>query len=192
MYRRRFAVSLGLLVCNRPVWSGSHDDDEHVAAPPGLQVSQAMLAQSVAQRFPVRYPVPGLLNLDVQVPRLRLLPEQNRLAADMAIHAAGPALNRIHNGSFEVDFLLRYEASDRTVRAHRLRFDRLRFPTLAPAVVEMLNTYAPMLAQQVLNEVVLHQLSPQELAMADALNMQPDSITVTDQGLLIGLVLKPL
>jgi len=190
MHRRLFTASLGTLACSASGWAAAQDAD--VSSPPGYTVPVALLQQSVAQRFPMRYPVPGILNLDVQVPRLRLLPDQNRVGADMEVVAAGPALNRSHRGAFEVDFMLRFEASDRTVRAHQLRFNRLRFPSLQPSVVDLLNTYAPMLAEQSLQEVVLHQLSPQDLAKADALNMQPGSITVSDQGLVIGLVLKPL
>ena len=165
---------------------------EEAGSAPGIAVPEALLQQSLRQRFPLRYPVPGLLNLDVQLPRLRLLPEHNRLGAQMQVLAAGPALNRSHEGSFDVDFALRYEPSDRTVRAHRLRMNRLRFPTLQPGVVDLLNTYAPALAEQSLLEVVLHTLSPKDLAMADAVGMQPSSITVTATGLLIGLSLKPL
>ncbi len=198
MDRRLFACALSACMFAGPVWAvaGSNDDDDDDEGgsklPPGFNVPETVLQQSVGQRFPMRYPVPGLLNLDVQVPQLRLLPEQNRLAANMAVLAAGPALNRSHRGSFDVDFALRYESRDRTVRAHQLRLNRLRFPTLAPGVEDMLNTYAPLIGQQMLHEVVLHQLSPQDLAMADALNMQPGSITVTETGLRIGLVLKPL
>ncbi|HMN92305.1 MAG TPA: DUF1439 domain-containing protein [Hydrogenophaga sp.] len=196
MDRRLFAITMSAWMLGRPGWAKSDanedDHDSHTSLPPGFTVPEALLQQSVAQRFPMRYPVPGLLNLDVQVPQIRLLPEQNRLAADMAVLAAGPALNRSHRGSFDVDFALRYESRDRTVRAHQLRLNRLRFPTLQPGVVDMLNTYAPLIGQQFLQEVVLHQLSPKDLAMADALNMQPGSITVTGQGLRIGLVLKPL
>ena len=46
----------------------------------------------IALCLPLRYPVGGLVNLDVQVPQLRLLPDQNRLSAEMAVNAAGPAL----------------------------------------------------------------------------------------------------
>jgi hypothetical protein len=155
-------------------------------------VSTAVLQSSVAQRFPIRYPVQGLLNLDLQPPTLSLLPAQNRLRAAMVVDAAGPALNRSHRGTFDLDFALRYEASDRTLRAHQLRIDRLRFPSLQPGVVELLNTYAPALAEQSLREVVLHRLQPQDLRMADAMGMQPGTITVTDAGLVIGFVLKPL
>ena len=168
------------------------DADDPPSRPPGVTVPTAVLQRSVAERFPMRYPVQGLLNLDLQPPTLSLLPAPNRLRAAMVVDAAGPALNRSHRGTFDLDFALRYEASDRTLRAHQLRIDRLRFPSLQPGVVELLNTYAPALAEQSLREVVLHRLQPQDLRMADAMGMQPGTITVTDAGLVIGFVLKPL
>ena len=68
---------------------------------------------------------------------------------------------------------------------------RLQFPALQPAVVAMLNAYGPALAAQTLQEVVLHTLRPQDLALPDGLGMQPGSITVTNEGLTIGFVPKP-
>lgn len=188
---RRFALTIGFCLA----WGGvaqAEPADDAPPAKPHYTVSAEQLQRSVAQRFPLRYPVPGVLNLDLQVPLLRLLPEQNRVSAEMVVDAAGPALERSHKGSFEISFALRYEASDRTIRAHQLRFKRLQFPTLQPGVVDMLNTYGPVMAQQSLLEVVLHQLRPQDLALADVMGMQPGSITVTEAGLVIGFVLKPL
>jgi len=157
---------------------------------PRYSVSAGQLQQMLAQRFPLRYPVPGWFDLDLRSPRLRMLPEQNRLSAEMALEVAGPALRRSHSGTFELDFALRYEASDRTLRAYKLRFTHLQFPDLQPAVVELLNSYGPALAEQSLLELVLHQLRPQDLALADGLGLQPGSITVTDQGLVIGFVAR--
>jgi hypothetical protein len=158
--------------------------------PPHYNVSATQLQAGVAQRFPMRFPVQGLMNLDVQVPQLRLLPAVNRLGAVMDVVAAGPALERTHQGTLDVEFALRYEATDRTVRAHQLRFKRLLFPTLQPSVVALLNTYGPALAQQTLLEVVVHTLRPQDLALPDALGMQPGSMTITTEGLTIGFVPK--
>jgi hypothetical protein len=155
-------------------------------------VSKAQLQTALAQRFPLRYPVPGLLDLDLQSPQLQLLPQSNRLRVELAVQAAGPALQRSHAGSFALEFALRYEASDRTIRATQLRLQRLQFPTLQPGVVDLLNSYAPVLAEQTLLEVVLHQLQPKDLALADVMGLQPGSITVTDTGLDIGFVTKPL
>lgn len=161
-------------------------------AQPSHTVSLKHLQQEVAQRFPVRYPVPGLVDLDLQAPQLRLLPAQNRVNAKMAVEATGPALRRSHSGTFDVNFALRYEPSDQTIRAYRLNFLNLRLSDLQPQASELLNAYGPAMANQVLKEVVLHQLRPQDLAITDSLGMQPDSITVTDKGLVIGFVLKPL
>ncbi len=191
--RRRIILSAALCGTAAPwAWAQATDADNPPSKPPGITVPTAVLQGSVAERFPIRYPVQGLLNLDLQPPTLSLLPAQNRMRAAMVVDAAGPALNRSHRGTFDLDFALRYEASDRTLRAHQLRIDRLRFPSLQPGVVELLNTYAPALAEQSLREVVLHRLQPQDLRMADAMGMQPGAITVTDAGLVIGFVLKPL
>ncbi len=195
MHRKHFLISIlsvawhGFARAAPPAAQDGADDEP--PAKPHYTVTREQLQRSVAQRFPLRYPVPGVLNLDLQVPRLRLLPEQNRISAEMVAQAAGPALQRSHEGAFEVSFALRYEASDRSIRAHQLRFRRLQFPTLQPGVVDMLNTYGPALAQQSLLEVVLHQLRPQDLALADVMGLQPGTITVTDAGLDIGFVPKP-
>ncbi|MGE0349950.1 DUF1439 domain-containing protein [Hydrogenophaga sp.] len=194
MRRRTLLLALPLLdgTVGRAAGAPADEPPAPADSPAGLKVSLDQLQQAAAQRFPLRYPVPGVLNLDLLAPQLRLLPAQNRLRSEMVVDVAGPALNRSHQGRFDVDFALRYEASDRTVRAHQLRLGRLRFPSLQPGVVDMLNTYAPALAEQSLREVVLHQLQPQDLKMVDAMGMQPGPITVTDTGLVIGLVLKPL
>ncbi len=170
----------------------SSEPEDASQARPQHKVSAAALQAAVAQRFPLRYPVAGFVNLDVQVPKLRLLPDQNRFSAEMAVNAAGPALYRSHQGTLEVAFSLRYEASDRTVRAHQLRLARLQFPTLQPGVVVLINTYGPALAEQTLLEVVVHRMRAQDLALPDSLGLQPGSITVTSEGLTIGFETKPL
>jgi hypothetical protein len=158
---------------------------------PRITVPQDLLQTEVAKRFPVRYPVAGLVNLDLGAPRLGLLPAQNRLRAEMPVTAAGVALARTQQGSFTVDFALRYEHSDRSLRAHQLKVYRFRFPGLQPEAVDLLNTYAPALAEQSLREVVLYQLPQKEAAMADLLGLRPGQITVTEQGLLVELVQRP-
>ena len=149
------------------------------------------LEQAVAGRFPLRYPVGGLFELSLLAPRLRLLPEANRLGTDLTVQASGPALRRSYGGAFELDFALRYEALDRTVRAHQPRVRSLRFADLPPGPAELLNAYGPMLAEQALGDAVLHTLRPQDLALPEAMGLQPGSITVTAAGLVISFVSSP-
>ena len=171
-------LALSLLACST------------LTAQPRFVVSKDQLQQVVAKRFPLRYPVVGLLNLEVQAPEIRLLPEQNRLSATMAVEASGAALNRKQSGTFEVEFALRYEVSDRTLRATALRFKRLNFPGLQPMASDMLNLYGQTLSEKALLEVVIHTLKPQDLGMADGLGVQPGSITVTEKGLVVDFVSK--
>ncbi len=159
-------------------------------AQPSYTVTSAQLQQAVAEKFPMRYPVGGLLELTLQPPRLRLLPEENRLGTVMVVDAAGPALSRSGSGNFDVDFALRYEASDQSIRAHKLKVNTLSLSGLPPGPAALLQAYGPALAQQSLLEVVLHKLQPKDLMLADGLGMEPGAITVTARGLVIGFVPK--
>lgn len=173
-------ASLGLLMLHR------------AQAAPGYTVSEAQLQQAVAQRFPRRYPVGGFLDIDAKAPRLSLLPAKNRLAAQLQVAATGPALPRAYQGLFDIDFALRYQASDRTVRADQLRVNALQFDNVPAQTSALLSMYGPQLAEQSLQGAVLHQLKPEDLALPDGMGLQPDTITVTAQGLVIAFVAKPL
>jgi hypothetical protein len=59
-------------------------------------------------------------------------------------------------------------------------------------VTELLNAYGPALAAQSLGEVTLHQLRPQDTALFDTMGLQPGPITITDKGLAVEFVQKPL
>ena len=161
-------------------------------APSSYTLSQADLQTIVAKSFPREYPMLGLVSITVQAPTLQFKPETNRINATMTAQLMGKVLPHRYDGGLDVDFALRYEPSDRTVRAVQLHFQNLQFPSLQPAVVELLATYGPALAAQALQEVVLHQLKPQDLALPDTMGLQPGSITVTEQGLVVGFVNKPL
>lgn len=161
------------------------------AAQPSYKVSAEQLQRVLSERFPMRHQVEGLLNFDVQAPRLRLLPEQNRIASEMLVDVAGPALRRSYSGAMDLDFELRYEPADQSIRAHRLQVHSMRLSGLPPRTAEMLEAYGPKLAEQALHEVVLHRLRPQDLALADTMGLQPTTITVTSQGLVVGFETKP-
>ena len=91
-----------------------------------------------------------------------------------------------------MDFGLRYEAQDRSIRAHRLQVNALQLEGLKPQAAALLQRYAQQLADQSLHGVVLHQLQDKDLAPIDALGLQPESINVTPRGLLVRFGPKPL
>jgi hypothetical protein len=162
-----------------------------VAEPAGYTVSLDQIDQALTQRFPLRLAAGGLLQLTLEQPRLRPLPAMNRMAASMVLVVAGPALASSAAGQFDLDFGLRYERGDRTLRAHDLRVRSLRVAGLPPAYPGLLEGVSQALADRSLGEVVLHRLRTQDLALAEVMGLEPDTVTVTATGLVIGFAAKP-
>lgn len=191
--RRAFCRTLGIL--SGAVGLGALLVAPPAQAQPAYTITTLQIEEALAEKLPRRYRLGGLLNLEVQVPALRLLPAQNRINAVLPVVASGLAVSegaRDAAGSLDVDFGLRYEPSDRTLRAQQIHVNALRIDGLRSAAAEMLNGYAQQLATQSLGEVVLHTLRPQDLALADGLGMQPGPITVTERGLRVEFVRKPV
>jgi len=158
------------------------------SAQPTYRISRAQLQQVLAERFPRRYAASGLLDLKIGQPQLRLLPEQNRIASELPIDVAGPALGRSYAGFIDLDFGLRYEASDRTLRAHQIRVQSVRLPGLARDAAALIDAYARAATERALVEVVVHRLRPGDLALADTMGFAPGDITVEADGLSIRFV----
>lgn len=153
---------------------------------PRYTIPAERLQAALAERFPLRYPVMGLLELELGTPQLTLRPERNRIASMLDLVVAGPALRRRYGGQLDLEFGLRYEPSDQTVRTHQLQVRSLRLPGLSPQAQSLVDSYVPMLAREAVGDVVLHRLEPGELALADGLGLQPDSLTVTAEGVVVG------
>lgn len=158
----------------------------------GRSVSAEQLGEMLQPHFPIKYPVPGFLDLIVRTPRLVMRPATNRIDADLDVTAQGPALHRVQAGKLGVGFALRYEARDKTVRAHQLSVNSLSFPGIRQEAVGLIQVYGPALAEAAFQEVVLHQFKDKDLAVLDVLGLRPGKITVTNDGLRIGFEPKPL
>jgi hypothetical protein len=57
-------------------------------------------------------------------------------------------------------------------------------------VQQLLAGYLPQLANQAVGEVVLHTVEDKDLRLADTMGLRPDTITVTDRGLVVGFAPK--
>jgi hypothetical protein len=160
------------------------------AAQPGYRISMAQLQRAMERRFPRRYPVRGVIDLDIDVPQLRLLPAENRVGAQVSIRASGPLLQRARNGTVDLDFALRYEPADRTVRAYEIAVNQVDVEGLRPDAAQLLDAYVRASASESLLEVVVHQLQPKDLALADTMGLEPGDITVAADGLVVAFVAK--
>lgn len=146
------------------------------------------LQATVAGRFPQRFGAPGLLDLSLQAPQLGLLAQANRLSARLALQAEGPLLARPVSGQADVDFGLRYEEHDHTLRATDLRLRDLTLPDVPPRSAQVLRQWLAQWLGQSVQEVVVYRLREQDLMLASGLGLRPGAITVTPEGVDVQLL----
>lgn len=178
MDRRRILAALALLPATRAV---AQDD----APRPHLKISEGELGEAISARFPMRLGIPGLLDVLVSAPRLRLLPATNQIGALLRAQVRGREIQRLPPGEADFAFSLRIEPADQSVRAHDPVLLALRWPGLAPDAAMALQSLLPAAAQQGMGEVVVHRFSARELALPHAMGFEPDRITVAQDGLVI-------
>jgi hypothetical protein len=151
---------------------------------PRYKVSAAQLYQALARRFPIRFGVPGLLELQVSAPRLLLLPARNLLGATLVTEVSGAQFPQAGPGEADLVFALRYESADRTLRAHHPQVLDLRWPGLPAQPREALLAALASLSDNV-GEVVLHRFTAGELGLPETMGLQPDEIQVLADGVVI-------
>lgn len=181
MQRRRFLLSAA---CAAPLLTTACSGR---ALPRHLSMGTLQLQAKLAGKFPKAYPVAGLLQLQLQAPTLNMLPASNQIRALLPVLLSGPVLKQNYQGRLDVNFGLRYEASDRTLRAQRVQVNALQIDEAPEALSAMLATYGPRLGEQMLENLVLYQFEEKDLALADTMGLQPGAITVTSEGLNVAI-----
>ena len=160
------------------------------AVPTKISVTQAQLEQGLSSHFPKQFPIAGLLQLEMQLPQLQLLPQSNQLQTNLQVQLSGSVLRQVVRGQMQVRFGLAYEPKDRSVRAQRVEVLALELQDASPAMADMVQTYGLRMAQQALQGFALYTVPAEDLELADSLGLQPGAITVTSQGLDVAIEKK--
>lgn len=158
-----------------------------LGAPRSLEVGAAELERRLRERMPLRQSVGGIVDVTANLAGLRLLPDEDRLAAEMKFVSSGPLLPQPWHGSFDLLFGLRYDAGDHSLRAHQLELQSLRLPMVMGRSSQLLQQALNAVSQQLAQEVVLHRFSPDDVQRLESFGLQPQSVNVTPRGLVVGL-----
>ncbi|MDO9278410.1 MAG: DUF1439 domain-containing protein [Polaromonas sp.] len=161
-------------------------------APRSVNVSAERLQQAIAQRFPIKQRLAEVIELEVLPPRLSLLATSNRLATDIDLNVADRLLGGNYSGSIALDFGLRFEPNDNTIRMTGARVNRVSLAGVPEPYQTAITRNAPRLAERLFDNRVLHQFSDKDLSLVNGLGLEPGEITVTPNGLRVSLVPRPL
>lgn len=156
--------------------------------PRTVEVSQAQLEDLLARRFPVTRRVLEIFDVTVSAPRLRLLPEANRVATDFDLASTDRLLRAQHRGSLALTFGLRFELSDNTLRATQVKVERLQIDGAPAPLQRQLERLGTLLAEQALDNQALHTLRPKDVEAVQGRGYRPGELRVTPNGLVVTLL----
>ncbi len=159
-----------------------------LAGPRTITVTQEQLLAGLMKRLPLAPVVAELFQVVVATPRLKMLPQSNRIATELDLGLTERLLGRSFKATLGASFGLRLDTSDRTVRLDDLRIDRMAVPGLTGDLADMLGRVASVVTQSVLQDAVLYTLKPEDLAVAGGLGYAPGSLKVEPGGLSLTLV----
>jgi hypothetical protein len=154
--------------------------------PREVDVSRQQLEAALARRFPYEARAGGLFSARAGVPHLELLPQSNRLRLAFGVDATERLTRSTVHADLALSFGLRYEPADASIRAADVRVEELALQGLPEGGREVLRMAGGLMAEQLLENAVLHTFRPEDLAKAQGL--RPGSLRVTPNGVRMELV----
>lgn len=163
-----------------------------LGGPRQIDVSEAQLLSRIAAQLPVRQRYLGLFEVTLDQPRLRLLPEENRLGTDLAyrIELALPGASDL-KGRLELSYGLRYEPSDTTLRLSQARIERLDVEGLNATQAAQVRKLGGLLSEDLMKEAVVHRFKPEDMQSLAGRGYRPGAIRVVPGGLRIEFIPLP-
>jgi len=159
--------------------------------PRQIHISEAQLLSRVASQFPMQQRQLGLFSVTLDRPRLRLLPEENRIATEVT-YAVGLALAGAApvTGQLELSYGLRFEPGDATVRLAQVRVEHLGVDGLSAAQAAQIKQIGGLMSDDVLKDAVVYRVKPEDLQALSGRGYRPGALRVVPGG--VRLQLDPL
>ncbi len=154
-----------------------------------LLVPASRLQRAVDAHFPYKQGITGWLDLRVESPRLALVPERNRITADVDASLSGRWIERSYHAALALEFGLRFEPSDNSIRVTQLQLTGLQVGDVPEYFRATVRQQAPAAAQGALvSDMVLYRFSEDDIRKAREAGYRPADVRVTHGGIRITLV----
>mgnify|MGYP006943118771 CR=1 FL=1 len=150
--------------------------------PPTVTLNERELDQLARRAFPVEKRLLEVFDATVAPPRLRLLPERNRLAAQLDIGLRDRLFGGQWTGQLDFDAALRWEHTDQTVRLAQVRVQDFRLITTGALPRTAGEKLGAALAERVLEDFTLYRLPAERAQELQRRGVTPSAVTVTSRG----------
>ena len=151
-------------------------------------VSSTTLLAQLVKRFPYTQKVAGdLVTLELRDPKLRMLPDVNRIGTVVALKLSSPLVGAGLPGTLGVDWRPRYEPADKTIRMADVLVRSVQLDGVPAEYAKWLDRNAPRLVSNLLNDQVIYTLTDRDTAALAAFGWQLGAFQVVPQGLKVRL-----
>jgi hypothetical protein len=151
--------------------------------PRTVTLSQERMQSLVERQFPRQQRLFDVIDLTVDRPTLRLLPERNHIATYLDLTATDRLSGRTARGSLALDYALRYEASDASVRLSQVQVTNVQLELgsgpLSPSAARL----GAVLAERLLDDFVLYRADAERLQQLQRAGVTVAEIAVTVGGI---------
>lgn len=159
-----------------------------ISPPREFEISQAQMLQGLGAHFPLRRRLAGLVELEADHPRLRLLPERNRLALALDLRGTGALPGPSGwTGVTGLSTGLRFDRDQASVRLDDVALERLEIDGLSSATGDRLARLLGPLVSGGLQDLVVRRFSEQAMARVHRRGVRPAGLRITATGLVVDL-----
>lgn len=147
-----------------------------------VTLSQEQLQAQIDRQFPRQQRLLELIDVNVARPALRLLPERNRIATDLDLIATERLSGRTARGSLVLEYALRFEPSDASVRLTQVRVQDAKLELGGAPLSPSAARVGAMLAERLLDDFMLYRADAERLKLIQRLGVTAADIVVTSRG----------
>ena len=152
---------------------GTHDVD----------ISESQLGVLMARQFPMERKVMEVIDLNITNPVLTLIPQSNRVGTELDVTAIDRVFGSTALGHVRLDYGLRFQSSDHTIRMTQVRVRDLTLSSGSNNLHGTAQRIGGLVAENALENLVLYRMKPAQADEMDRLNLVASPITVTPLGL---------
>ena len=158
-----------------------------VGGPRVMTFSEADMARLLEQHGPFQKRLLDVLDVRINRPSVRLLPESNRLSTDLELVTTERMSGKTYQGKIAVDYALRYDEAAQAIRMTQVKVNKLHLENLPSPQQAALNRLGVLIAETLLEDTVLYRFKPADLKSAEGKGYKPGAVTVTSRGVEVTL-----
>lgn len=148
-----------------------------------LVFSETDLALMLARQFPQSRKVLEVIELQVANPHLTLQPERNRVATSFDLIANDRLFGNHASGHLMLDYALRFDAADHSVRMKDVRVQSLSLDSGSSTLRGQAQRLGILASEHLLENLAIYKMKPEQADRMDRFGLEARSVAVTARGL---------